>query len=90
MKLGEGVDEKFLNAKVGFCDDPHGANYTGTYAQYNVMTTNRVFIFPDNLEYNQICSIFVNPVTVCGFVDVTQKEGHKAIIHAAAASALGK
>ncbi len=32
----------------------------------------------------------MNPLTVIGMLDVTIKEGHKAIIHNAGSSALGK
>lgn len=47
-------------------------------------------VFPDGTEYDSVSSNFVNPLTACGFVDIAKKNGHKAIVHAAACSSLGK
>ena len=55
-----------------------------------LVKVNQAIPFPDTVEYNDICATFVNPLTVCGFIDTAHKQGHKAIIHSAAASALGK
>ena len=76
--------------KVAFSQDVHSPDYTGTFAQYIVLPATGVVPMPDTVEYNDICAAFVNPLTVCGFIDVAKKNGHKAIIHAAAASSLGK
>ena len=47
-------------------------------------------VFPDDVDYDVISGYFGNPMTVWGFIDIYQKGGHKAIIHDAACSALGK
>ena len=38
----------------------------------------------------QGASVFVNPLTVVGFVDTMRSEGHSAIVHTAAGSQLGR
>lgn len=69
-KLGEGVDAKFENAKVGFFDEVHSPTFTGSFAQYIVRNAADVIAFPESVEYNDIGSVFVNPLTVTGFIDV--------------------
>ena len=90
VKLGEGSPEALLNSKCGFSSDVHSPTYIGSWGQYFIGEVKGICPFPEHVEYNVIASYAVNPLTVCGFVDVAQKNGHKAIIHGAAASALGK
>lgn len=45
--------------------------------------------FPEGTDYDLIASTFVNPLTVCGFIDTLQKAGATAVVHDAAASQLG-
>lgn len=54
------------------------------------MNAKEVTIFPDEIDYDSICSNFVNPMTVCGFIDIYQKNEYKAIVQSAACSSLGK
>ncbi|WP_336986026.1 zinc-binding dehydrogenase [Altererythrobacter aquiaggeris] len=44
----------------------------------------------DDVTPEQGASAFVNPMTALGFVETARREGHKAIIHSAAASNLGQ
>jgi len=61
-----------------------------TYKQYKVAKALTCMSFGDGVKPEQCCHAFVNPLTVMGFMDTMRKEGHKAIVHTAAASALGQ
>jgi len=60
-----------------------------TYQQYKVAKA-QCMSFADGVKPEQCSHSFVNPLTVLGFVDTMRKEGHKAIVHTAAASTLGQ
>jgi len=48
-------------------------------------------VLPDGVAVDEgAASLFVNPLTVVGFVHTMREEGHKAIVHTAAASQLGR
>ena len=55
-----------------------------------ILKKSEVTILPEDVDLDVVCGYFGNPVTVCGFIDIYQKGGHKAMIHDAACSALGK
>lgn len=61
------------------------------YAQYAKTTSDdKMFaVLPDGTGA-EAASLFVNPLTVVGFVHTMREEGHKAIVHTAAASQLGR
>eukprot|EP00040_Diaphanoeca_grandis_P026379 m.147614 g.147614 ORF g.147614 m.147614 type:complete len:370 (-) comp30549_c0_seq1:157-1266(-) len=65
-----------------------GKNYA-QYAKANA-TAEMFTVVPDNVTAVQSASIFVNPLTVVGFVDTMRVEGHTALVHTAAASQLGR
>jgi len=92
VALGEGVPKGFLNKKVAFSNDPHTNKFQGSWRQYiTLQAVPQQFIpFGDAIEYSRIASVFVNPLTALGFLDVCKKNQHKVIVHSAAASSLGK
>jgi len=63
----------------------------GCYAQYAKATTDSGMfaVIPDGTGVEG-ASLFVNPLTVVGFVHTMREEGHKAIVHTAAASNVGR
>jgi len=61
-----------------------------TWAEYAVFTATNVVELPDDVTFEEGCAVFVNPLTVAAFVEIARAGGHKAILHTAAASALGK
>merc|ERR1712012_438929 len=63
-----------------------------SYAQYTKTSLNNPMfaVLPDDVSALEGASVFVNPLTVLGFIHTTQQEGHKAIVHTAAASQLGR
>ncbi len=60
------------------------------YAQYRAVPAAACLVLPDGTEPADGASCFVNPLTALGMVETMQMEGHKALIHTAAASNLGQ
>ena len=82
--------KELIGKKVAFSQDIHSPTYTGVWRQYTYAIGKSVIPFPDEMDYETICCNFINPLTVCGFIDTFKKNGHKAIVHTPASSALGK
>lgn len=62
----------------------------GIYADYRKLKAKEVMPLPEGASAADGASLFVNPLTALGFVETARSEGHKAIIHTAAASNLGQ
>ena len=60
------------------------------YAQYRVAPADQVLPLPDGVTAAEGAAAFVNPLTALGMVETMRMEGHKALVHTAAASALGQ
>lgn len=60
------------------------------YADYRKIGIGDVVRLPEGASAADGASMFVNPLTALGFVETARSEGHKAIIHTAAASNLGQ
>jgi NADPH:quinone reductase-like Zn-dependent oxidoreductase len=60
------------------------------YAQYRLLDARACMVLPDNATAEQGAAAFVNPLTALCFVDAMKREGHKALVHTAAASNLGQ
>jgi NADPH:quinone reductase len=62
----------------------------GMFAQYRLVDARSAMLLPDGASAEEGASAFVNPMTALGFVETMRQEGHKAIVHTAAASNLGQ
>ncbi|HZV64607.1 MAG TPA: zinc-binding dehydrogenase [Telluria sp.] len=62
----------------------------GMYAQYRVVKAAECFVLPDGVSAREGASAFINPLTVLGMVETMRREGHRALVHTAAASNLGQ
>ena len=62
----------------------------GTYAQHRVIAAQHCLVLPDGTDPKDAASCFVNPLTALGMVDTMRLDGHKALVHTAAASNLGQ
>ena len=62
----------------------------GTYRQYHCVNVQSCLELKEGTTAKQGASSFVNPLTALAMVETMRAEGHKAIIHAAAASSLGQ
>ena len=62
----------------------------GTYAQYRNVQAERCLALPDGTRPADAASCFINPLTALGLVETMRREGHRALVHAPAASNLGQ
>jgi NADPH2:quinone reductase len=60
------------------------------YAQYRSMRASQCLVLPEGATPADGASCFVNPLTALGMVATMRAEGHKALVHTAAASNLGQ
>jgi NADPH2:quinone reductase len=62
----------------------------GMYADYRKLPVQDVVPLPEGASAADGASMFVNPLSALGFVETARREGHRAIVHTAAASNLGQ
>jgi len=60
------------------------------YAQYRTLRASDCLLLPEGVTPEQGASCFVNPLTSLGMIGTMRAEGHKALVHTAAASNLGQ
>ena len=60
------------------------------YAQYRCIKAEQCLVLPAGATPAEGASCFVNPLTALGMVETMRLEGHKALVHTAAASNLGQ
>ena len=60
------------------------------YAQYRTLKVNECLPLPAGVTPAEGASCFVNPLTSLGMVETMRREGHKGLVHTAAASNLGQ
>src|ERR1700733_2782303 len=60
------------------------------YAQYRTMRAKDCLVLPAGTTPAEGASCFINPLTALGMVETMRREGHKALVHTAAASNLGQ
>ena len=75
--------EALAGATVGFLGG-------GAYAEYRVVPAMMCLALPEGTDPRDGASCFVNPLTALGMVETMRREGHKALVHTAAASNLGQ
>jgi len=60
------------------------------YSQYRTIRASDCLVLPEGATPADGASCFVNPLTSLGMVETMRREGHKALVHTAAASNLGQ
>src|SRR4029077_11013184 len=60
------------------------------YSQYRCLKVSECFPLPAGITPAEGASCFVNPLTALGMTETMRREGHKALVHTAAASNLGQ
>lgn len=60
------------------------------YSQYRTIAADQCLVLPDDTSAIEGASCFVNPLTSLGMTETMRREGHKALVHTAAASNLGR
>jgi NADPH2:quinone reductase len=67
-----------------------GATGGAMYSQYRCVKVDQCLELPAGTTAIEGASSFVNPLTVLGIVETMRREGHRAVVHTAAASNLGQ
>jgi NADPH:quinone reductase-like Zn-dependent oxidoreductase len=62
----------------------------GMYAQYRIADAGQCLVLPDSVSTAAGAASFVNPMTAVGMIETMRLEGHRALVHTAAASNLGQ
>ena len=60
------------------------------YSEYRTLATGQCQLLPEGTKPAAGASWFVNPLTALGMVETMRREGHRALVHTAAASNLGQ
>ena len=62
----------------------------GMYGQLRKARAADCLVLPAGIKPEEAASAFVNPLTALGMLETARREGHKGLVHTAAASNLGK
>lgn len=79
--------QEWLGKRVA-CLAPETAD--GTWAERVLARTSQCYALDDDVSFEQGSMIIVNPLTAWAFVRLAEEHGHPALVHTAAASALGR
>jgi threonine dehydrogenase-like Zn-dependent dehydrogenase len=60
------------------------------YAQYRRVEASQCLVLPEGASARSGASAFINPLTALGMIETMRLEGHRALVHTAAASNLGQ
>jgi NADPH2:quinone reductase len=60
------------------------------YSQYRTTSVSSCLVLPPNTSAKEGASSFVNPLTALGMIETMRREGHRGLVHTAAASNLGQ
>ena len=60
------------------------------YSQYRAVKASSCLVLPSGSSAKEGASSFVNPLTALGMIETMRREGHKGLVHTAAASNLGQ
>lgn len=82
VAAGAGAEHLLGKRVAAFCG--------GMYAEYRLLPAADILVLPDDLPASAGASAFINPLTSLGMVETLRREGHRALVHTAAASNLGQ
>ena len=60
------------------------------YSQYRAVSASSCLVLPPGTSAKEGASSFVNPLTALGMIETMRREGHRGLVHTAAASNLGQ
>ena len=80
---GSGAAQALLGKRVA-------ALTRAMYSQYQLAKLDQCMVLPPDATAEEGASSFVNPLTALGMVETMRAEGHRALVHTAAASNLGQ
>jgi NADPH:quinone reductase-like Zn-dependent oxidoreductase len=85
---GGGVLAGWLRGKRVACGGQDDRD--GTWAEFFVADANKCIPLKRGLSIEQASSMIVNPLTAMGLLDTARRAGHRAAVHTAGASQLGR
>jgi NADPH:quinone reductase-like Zn-dependent oxidoreductase len=62
----------------------------GMFCQYRTMPAEQCMVLPDGASALEGAALSVNPLTALAMIETLRREGHRALVHTAAASNLGQ
>ena len=60
------------------------------FAKYRRIAASDCLVLPDDLSVEDGAALFVNPLTALAMIETARRDGHRGIVHTAAASSLGR
>lgn len=88
VKAGKGLLPRLWNGRRVACAS--SPKFGGTWSEYMLTDATRCVPLSASVSLQQGAMLFVNPLTVMAFRTIIRRGKHQAIVHTAAASALGK
>lgn len=88
VSIGPEVNSSLVNQRVAFCNNP-AQKWNGAWAQYMSIAVGNCVPIGD-LPFEDACMLYINPLTVLGFILDAEQRNAKGIVHTAAASSLGQ
>lgn len=67
-----------------------GSMVGSMFARYRKLPVTDILALPEGVTARQGAAAFINPLTALGMLSTMRREGHKALVHTAAASNLGQ
>ncbi|EGR30778.1 zinc-binding dehydrogenase family protein, putative [Ichthyophthirius multifiliis] len=83
---GNDIADSLVGKNVSFIT----TSEQGSYSEYTIVEAQYAIEIKGDISFNQASTSFVNPFTVIGMLQTVQQKNVKAVVHSAAASALGK
>ncbi|CAI2374378.1 unnamed protein product [Moneuplotes crassus] len=90
VEAHESVGTDLVGKTVAFSDNCHSPTFQGVWRKYIYLPAAILIPFPEGTEPSKVFAVFVNPLTVLLMINQAKKFGHKALVHGAACSTLGK
>lgn len=88
VAAGGGLLARWLMAKRVAC--AVRSDRDGTWAEYVVANADNCIPLKANLPVDQAASLIINPLTAVGMLETARRAGHRAAVHTAGASQLGR
>jgi len=90
VEAGPGMLPRFLKGKRVACAAADPKISGGMWAEYVVTSAKICIPLQKNVDLEQAAAMLVNPFTAWALMDIARRDGHRAVVQTAAASALGR
>lgn len=84
------VGDDLVGKTVAFFEDCHTPTFQGAWRKFLNRKASELVPMPEGIKPTDVFASFINPLTAILIVSQAKKFGHKALVHGAACSALGK